>query len=179
MGLDVCPLTLRLVRVELDSGEVEVLITSLTDIEAYPYDIFMDLYHKRWPVEEDYKVMKSRIELGNFSGKSVLSVYQDFHAKVLAKNLTAVLAFPLNAIIKDNCEGQKHEHQINFTQAISKSKDTVILLFERSRDIVLDLITQLHAVFISATEPVRPGRKFKRNHKILPRSFHMNYKPCR
>jgi hypothetical protein len=179
MGLDVHPLILRLVRVELDSGEVEVLITSLIDIGAYPYDIFMDLYHKRWPVEEDYKVMKSRIELGNFSGKSALSVYQDFHAKVLAKNLTAVLAFPLNEIIKDNSEGQKHEHQINFTQAISKSKDTVILLFERSRDTVLDLISQLHAVFISATEPVRPGRKFKRNHKILPRSFYMNYKPCR
>jgi hypothetical protein len=80
----------------------------------------MNLYHKRWPVEEDYKIMKTRIEVGNFSGKSALSVYQDFHAKVFAKNLTSVLAFPANAIVKKNNEGNKHDRQINFTQAISK-----------------------------------------------------------
>jgi hypothetical protein len=51
MGLDTSPLSLRLVRIELDSGEVEVLITSLTDSQTYPHDIFMDLYHKRWPVK--------------------------------------------------------------------------------------------------------------------------------
>jgi len=179
MGLDTSPLPLRLVRIELNSGEVEVLITSLTDSQTYPHDIFMDLYHKRWPVEEDYKIMKTRIEIGNFSGESALSVYQDFHAKVFAKNLTSVLAFPANAIVKKKNESNKHDRQINFTQAISKSKDTIILLFERSRDIVLDLITQLHAVFISATEPIRPGRKFKRNHKMHSRAFYMNNKPCR
>jgi hypothetical protein len=32
-------------------------------------------------VEEDYKAIKCRMELENFTGKSVLSVYQDFHAK--------------------------------------------------------------------------------------------------
>ncbi|MDL1967867.1 MAG: hypothetical protein LWW97_04800 [Deltaproteobacteria bacterium] len=65
MGLDTSPLRLRLVRIELESGEVEALITSLTDLQTYPHDIFMNLYHKRWPVEEDYKMMKTRIEVGN------------------------------------------------------------------------------------------------------------------
>jgi len=66
MGLDVSPLRLRLIRVELESGEIEVLITSLTDEQKFPYEIFMDLYHKRWPVEVDYLFMKQRIEIGNF-----------------------------------------------------------------------------------------------------------------
>ena len=92
LGLEITPLKLRLVRIELDSGEIEVLVTSLTDKSALAYESFAELYHLRWPVEEDYKKMKSWIEMENFSGKSVESVYQDFYAKVFAKNLTAILA---------------------------------------------------------------------------------------
>jgi len=47
----------------------------LSDTGKYPWAVFFDLYHSRWPVEEDYKTVKSRIELENFSGKSALSVY--------------------------------------------------------------------------------------------------------
>lgn len=57
MGLDLTPLHLRLIRVELDNGEIEVLITSLIDEHEYPHEIFKELYHKRWPVEVDYLFM--------------------------------------------------------------------------------------------------------------------------
>jgi Transposase DDE domain len=179
MGLDIMPLHLRLIRVELDSGEIEVLITSLTDEKKYPQEIFKDLYHKRWPIEVDYLFMKERIELGNFSGKSALSVYQDFHAKVLAKNLTVILASPTQEVVKHETKDKKYEYQINMTQAFSKSKDTLVLLFERPREIVLQLIQDIHAVFMAVTEPIRPGRKFERVHKVNKREFYMNYKPCR
>ncbi|MCP4119932.1 MAG: IS4 family transposase [Desulfobacteraceae bacterium] len=179
MGLDTRPLRLRLIRVELDTGEIEVLITSLTNEQKFPHEIFMDLYHKRWPVEVDYLFMKQRIEIGNFSGKSSLSVYQDFHAKVLAKNLTWILSSPAQVNIENEETEKKHEYQLNMTQAISKSKDTLFLLFERPREIIVQLIQDIHAVFMAATEPIRPGRKFKRKHKINKREHYMNYKPCR
>ena len=67
--------------------------------------------------------MKERIQIGNFSGKSELSVYQDFHVKVFSKNLIWVLASPAQEVVKNSSEGKKHEHQLNMTQAISKSKD--------------------------------------------------------
>ena len=179
MGLDIKPLHLRLIRVELESGQIEVLITSLVDEEKYPQEIFKDLYHKRWPVEVDYLFMKERLEVGNFSGQSALSVYQDFHSKVFAKNLTAVLASPAQDAVKRESKDKKHEYQINMTQAFSKSKDTLFLLFERPRETLLQLIQEIHAVFMAATEPIRPGRKFKRNHKFNKREHYMNYKPCR
>lgn len=47
------PLQVRLVRIEPDSGEVEVLITFLLDAKRYPYAVFKELYHQRWPAEED------------------------------------------------------------------------------------------------------------------------------
>jgi len=179
MGLVIIPLHLRLIRVELDTGEIEVLITSMTDKQKYPQKIFKELYHKRWPVEVDYLFMKERLELGNFSGQSSLSVYQDFHAKVFAKNLTVILAFPAQEAVKHESEDKKHAYQINMTQAFSKSKDTLFLLFERPREIVVQLIQEIHALFRAITEPIRPGRKFKRKHKLNKRVHYMNYKPCR
>jgi hypothetical protein len=179
MGLDAAPLRLRLIRVELETGEIEVLITSLIDGRKYSHEIFMDLYHLRWPVEVDYLYMKQRIEVGNFSGKSALSVYQDFHAKVLAKNLTWILASPVQNAIEEQEGEKKHEYQLNMTQAISKSKDTIFLLFERPRETLEQLIQKIHTVFMAATEPIRPGRKFKRIHKINKKEYYINYKPCR
>ena len=66
MGLDLKPLKLRLIRVELDTGGAEILITSLLDTDRHPHYMFSELYHLRWPVEEDYKTMKQWIEIGNF-----------------------------------------------------------------------------------------------------------------
>ena len=179
MGLDTNALKLRLLRVELDSGEIEVLITSLIDDQKYSHELFKDLYHRRWPIEVDYLFMKKRIELGNFSGQTALSVYQDFHAKVFAKNLTFVLASPAQDVVTAQSENKKYDYQVNFTEALSKSKDTIFLLFERPRDIIVHLIQQIQALFISSTEPIRPGRKFKRNHKMNKREYYMNYKHCR
>ena len=95
------PLKLRLIRIEND-GKIAVLITSLIDTKGYPIDIFSGLYHQRWPIEEDYKTIKCRMELENFSGKSALSVYQDFHAKVFAKNLVWMMAFPVQVRLDEN-----------------------------------------------------------------------------
>ena len=179
MGLDTKPLRLRLVRVQLDTGETEILITSLIDSDLYPAHIFDELYHQRWPVEEDYKKAKCWIEIENFSGKSVLSVYQDFHAKIFSKNLTSALAHPTREIVRQASEGKKYEYQINFAQALSKTKDVIVLLFDRSKEVAILLISQLHEIFIKTIEPIRPGRKFPRNHKVHRRCFYYCYKPIR
>ena len=52
-GLPTQPLRLRLIRVELEDGEVEVLITNLMDEQAFPACEFKELYHLRWGAEID------------------------------------------------------------------------------------------------------------------------------
>ncbi len=176
LELDIEPMPLRLIRVELNTGEIEVLITTLTDSKAYPIDIFKELYHQRWPVEEDYKYMKYWIEIENFTGKSVLSVYQDFHAKVLSKNLTSVLTHPMRSELIKSGKKDKYEHQINFVQALSKSKNVIPLLFQRTLAKVIKLIKDLQEIFLKTTEPIRPNRSFPRNHKVLKRKYYYSYK---
>jgi hypothetical protein len=179
MGLDLQPLKLRLIRVELDTGKAEILITSLLDKDLYPHDLFGELYYMRWPVEEDYKTMKQWIEIENFSGKSVLSVYQDFHAKVFSKNLASVLAFPTRSVIDINTYENRHKYKMNFAQMLSKIKDVIPLFFIRSTDMVLSLIFDLHKIITETIEPVRPGRKYPRNFKNRTGRFNYSYQPTR
>ena len=88
------PLRVRLNRVELESGEVEVLITSLLDTKAYPYRAFAKLYALRWGIEENYKREKQRLEIENFSGRSPWVLLQDFHAKIFAAEPDSYLRAP-------------------------------------------------------------------------------------
>lgn len=174
LGLDINPINLRLLRIDLPGGEVEILATSLTDSEIFHYDLFQELYHHRWPVEEDYKVMKHRIEIENWSGETVESVFQDFHAKVFVKNFTAALAHCTKKAIEQKTSHRKYEYQINFTQALAKMKNVVGLLI--LRDNVTDIIEALLEAFIAFLEPIRPGRKEKRG-KWKTRSYYPAYKP--
>ena len=171
------PLTIRLIRVELDDGEVEVLATSLLDCQTYPVSLFKELYHLRWPVEEQYKVIKCRIEVENFSGISVLAVYQDFHAKIFTTNLTAILSRPAQEVVAKGNAEKKYSYQVNMTNAISKMKDTVVLLFQRNN--ILSLLHDLWELMIKTIEPIRPDRSYPRTKRIKPKKFPMCYKPAR
>ena len=170
------PLQLRLIRIK-KGDSVKVLITSLIDTKRYPIDIFYDLYHNRWPVEEDYKFIKCRMELENFSGKSVLSVYQDFHAKIFAKNLVSILASQVNKHLEHIREDKKYVYHINFTQALSKSKAVMVLLFHETKSKINQHIAELQNIFQRTVEPIRPGRKYPRKQMPSPRKFFLAYKP--
>lgn len=176
MGLDKKPITVRLIRVELDTGETEILVTSLTDMNKFPHELFSELYHLRWPIEEDYKTAKYRLQVENFSGKTVHSVYQDFHAKFFSKNFAAVIAATTKDQITKKSEGLKYVHQINFAQALSLMKDTIVLLFDRSYEKTCKLVEKIRQIFIQTTESVRPNRKFPRRHRVKQKRFFFEYK---
>jgi IS4 transposase len=56
------PVRFRLILVELENGQKEVLCSSLTDSAQYPHELFRELYHCRWGVEEGYKLLKERLD---------------------------------------------------------------------------------------------------------------------
>jgi len=171
------PITVRLLRIELDSGEIEVLITSLLDQARYSYAAFKDLYHQRWPMEEDYKVLKFRVEVENWSGKSTLSIYQDFHAKVFTANLAALLAHPAQTEVARQSQSKQYTYQVNFTHLLSKMKDTIVRLL---RDPAVEhILTSLWQIMLHTIEPIRPDRKYPRHKTGKVRRFAMAYKPLR
>lgn len=177
MGLDLKPLKLRLVRID-NGDKTQILITSLTDTGKYPHSIFSDLYHLRWPAEEDYKTLKSRIEMENFSGKSALSVYQDFHARVLTKNLASIFALPVNDwLAADSVTERKYSYQVNFTQALTSARNLMPLFFQRSKKKIKCIIDALFDLLAQTIEPIRPRRYYPRNHRVSSRRYYVCYKP--
>lgn len=169
-GIDIEPIKCRFICIELSTGEKEVLITSLLDTEEYPYELFEELYHLRWGVEESYKIDKHRLELENFSGKSVVAIKQDFFANILMGNLTAVLSSNLGEEI--NKKKRKYDYQVNKTTALSKVKEFLAFLFN-SLD-VLQFIETLVSEFLLNVLPIRLGRSFQRK-KQKRKRYHKTY----
>lgn len=177
LGLPVKPIRIRLIKVELDTGEYEILATSLTDPNRYLTKIFGDLYHLRWGIEEAYKVWKQRIQIERWSGKSVATVLQDFHAKVFTANLTAVLANSVQHEVDKRTEHCKHPYAVNFTQALSKMKDTIVRLFTHRNP--FQILVEFLDVLARTVEPVRPGRHYPRRFKVAATIMNPTYKPIR
>ncbi len=175
-GLPTCALKLRLVRVELD-GEIEVLITNLMDEQALPASEFKELYHLRWGAEENYKRLKQWVEIENFSGKSVLSVKQDFYAKVFTTNLTAMVANCAQKQVDKATAHRKYDYQVNFAQALSKMKNTLLELLRLSTQKLQSRLKSLIEHMACTIEPIRKGRSYSRSKsKMKNRIFYCNYK---
>lgn len=171
------PLQVRLVRIDLDNGELIVLATSLLDTLAFPYPLFQDLSLHRWPIETDYRHMKIRLEVENWTGLTVSAIYQDFHASVFTKNLTAILAQPAQQVVAHQSSTKKYTYQINMANLFSKMKDTILLLFQVANPV--PLLQQLWHQMTRTLEPVRPNRSFPRKKRVKPKRFPMNYKALR
>ena len=88
-------------------------------------------------MEEDLKLMKNRLSVENWSGKSLEAVQQDFHAKIFAKNLTLALVHHSEARGQEAPAQKKYPYQINVAQIWPKMKDTIVLLFLKAGTIPL------------------------------------------
>ncbi len=166
----------RLLKVELDNGEIEILCTSLLDTEKYPHKDFKELYHFRWNEEEAYKLLKNRIELENFSGKTAKAVKQDFHAKIFMMTLTAAYAHPVEERVKAEFkadENRKYHQKINRTNAIAKTKDILVGVFIKKK--YKEALKSFDDIVFRTREIIRPDRKNERKHK-QKKPYSMNYK---
>jgi hypothetical protein len=174
LGIVNTTLICRLTRIELEGGETEILLSSLVNEEAFSVANTKELYGLRWPIEDSYKTFKHKVCIENFSGKSTKSVLQDFYVKIFIMNLTAVGARPINEALKKPCAIVKHRHQVNIIEAIASMKKAVVSFFITKK--IGKGLKKLFGRMSKITEPIRPGRKFKRNHQPK-RKYYMNYKP--
>ena len=170
-------LPFRLIKVVLDTGEVEILCSSLLDTAEYKNDVFKELYHFRWNEEEAYKLLKSRIEVERFSGKTALSVKQDFHAKILLMTLTAAFAHPIEQKVKEEFkadEKRKFNQKINRTNALATARNSLINLF--LKEIIQKTLIAYDNIVFNTREIIRLGRSVPRKHRVKKR-YSPNYKP--
>lgn len=168
-------ITVRFVRVKLDTGETEILVTSLIDEGLYNTEEFRVLYNLRWGVETFYGLLKTRLNLENFTGKTSESVKQDFYATIYITGLESVLTREVNEKLEEKTcihhqnsdeqetEERTHKHQQKVNKAVSFNaiKNHVFNLFylEDNTNVLLE---KLENLFRMNTTCIRNGRKTER-----------------
>ncbi|MGL5084230.1 MAG: transposase, partial [Clostridium sp.] len=174
-------LKMRVLKFKLNSGVTEILITNIFDKdgESFTVEDFKKLYFKRWGIEVKYNEIKNKLQIENFTGKTSISIEQDFYATIYLTNMVALSKKDANKIIeeKNKDKNLKYEYKVNTNILIGKLKNSLILMIiekkTRKRKKILKQIT----VEISRnTVPIRPDRKFARRMTLKANKNALNTK---
>jgi len=157
------PLKVRLIRVKLSSGKIEVLMTNLWEEDGYAADEFKELYSLRWGVESNISFQKNILQLESLSGLTPVSVMQDFYATVFVSNLHFLLIKQAQETINNTMTDKKYPMQVNNNKAFGKIKENIIPLFVSHTP--SEILKTLHSYFIRAPLPIRKNRSFPRIRK--------------
>ena len=158
------PIKVRLIRIDLSSGETELLMTSLLDSKKYSNKIFKELYFKRWGVETFYDELKNKLKVEHFSGYSNQSILQDFNATIFISNVQTLIVSDLEDEVKELTKNRKLTYKINTNLSYGFLKNKIITLLFSNTD-TEDIVEQLKILFKSELVPIRPGRSNERNIK--------------
>lgn len=154
------PFKLRLVKVILDTGEVEVLATTLLDKEKYHLEIFKDLYFKRWGIETNYNHLKSNIHVEEFTGLTEIAIRQDFYASAFINNLQSIIALDSKEEMDKENKDREYEYKINRNLSLGFMKDRIVEILTNDNPKYYE---ELKDLFKMNPNPIRNGRKNPRN----------------
>jgi hypothetical protein len=159
--------TVRLVKVILSNGTIEVLITSLLDGMTYKLEDFKWLYNKRWCIETYFSRLKNLLEIERFSTKTVIGIEQDFHSLVFLSTLESILIKEdEEKIVKENIEKKrKYEYKINKSVSYTALADHIVDLLLNPDIPPSKVLAKMSRLFKNGSSPQRPGRQFKRKER--------------
>lgn len=144
----VYPLSYRLIKIELEEGAYEYLLTNLPR-EVFGLSEMKDLYHLRWKVETSFLFLKYGICLNYFHSYKNENLYQEIYAKIILYNFIAYIINRVTVPRKDT----KYEYKLSFSDAIYLCRDFLVTRktwkFVRS-----ELLRHL--------TPIRPDRTYPR-----------------
>ncbi len=136
------------------------MVTNLFDEKLFPAEEFQAIYHLRWGIEGFFALLKTRLNLENFSGKTVESIYQDFYSTIYLTGLETILTEGTNDKLKekDTLYRQQVNHIVSFNAIKNQALD--ILWSDISEE---DVIKGLEILFRTNPVLLRPER-------IVPRT---------
>ena len=169
-------ITVRFVQVLLNTGEYEVLVTSLLDEPEYQTVEFKSLYALRWGEEAGYGLLKTRLNLANFTGKTAESVYQDFYATVYLTGLESILTTPCDAFLAN--QPTRQPQQVNRAVSFQALKDYALEILYREDDTDF-IIKRLEVLFLTNPISIRKNRQVPRKKRSARQLLHYVKRRCK
>lgn len=155
---------IRMVKIKLSSGEIEILLTNLCNEQLYTIEDLNYLYGMRWGIETSYGMQKNQLQLEQYSGHRVICIQQDFYANVFVANLQSLLNKQCENYLQKINLKRKYNYKINRNVSLGALKNNIVKLFFNEEP--LDLLINLQHIFERNTEPIRPGRHYIRAAKL-------------
>jgi hypothetical protein len=158
-------LQVRLLKVRLPTGEVEVLGTDLLDDQRYPAAEFQAVYGWRWNHETYHDRLKNIFEVERFSGTRVQAIKQDFYGVVFLATLESIVSKPAQAQL--TARGQEREWsnpgKVNRAVSYVTVLTHVVQLLGDPRCTPAETLAALEHRLQTAPTHHRSGRQFARN----------------
>ncbi len=148
---------IRMVKVILPDGEIEVLLTNLYDDKIFTVKKLSGLYFMRWKIETTYGKQKNQLQMEIFSGHRVVCIEQDYAASLFVSNLQSIIEKQCDQEVKEISASRCYEYKINRNISWASLKNKILKLFIQSNN-SFEILMELQHLFIKNIEPIRPGR---------------------
>jgi hypothetical protein len=152
----------RLLRVELNSGGTEVLITTLLDSHKYPSGLFKKLYFMRWGIETFIDELKNKLKMEHFSGYSDHAVQQDIGCALFISNLQSIIVSGLDQEVQEQSKQRLYDYKVNTNLSYGFLKNRVLELLHQKGS-TEQVLAELEELFLMHTIPIRNNRSNPRN----------------
>jgi hypothetical protein len=158
-GQDCEPIKVRVSKIKLTTGEIELLISSLEPKNISLADI-NQLYTFRWGIEEGFKKLKPKMKLEQFGSRKPEGIHQEFEAHIFMMNLVALLGITAQDTIEKNTDKRRYDYIFNWQNAFRFVRNSLIELVMGSKlkTIIKRLIEQISKTVVA----VKPTRSFPR-----------------
>lgn len=164
----------RLVSIELDTGEIEYLMTNL-EAEEVPYSEMKDLYFKRWNIEKSFEVLKNKLQIENIGARTENGVKQEFYACILLYNFLEDIKNQMNNDIENN-KGNKYQYKINMNVLVGTLKKNLIEIINSDLEKLDDEIENLYNQIKRNLVAIKPNRKNPRDKTRTSNKHRINHR---
>ena len=153
-------LRVRLVKITLDTGESEVILTSLLCGKTYPVEEVAQVYRWRWRIESYIDRLKNVWEIERSGKEKREHLEQDFLGVLFLSTLESVLSRRANHELAVQSHRRRCEHRKQVNRAVSYSAlldHTLVLLTDRGKS-AEQVLGELHQLFQTNPSLERTGR---------------------
>lgn len=169
---------LRVLKFELSSGEQESLLSNVFD-ETLTIEDFKKLYGLRWGIEKQYDKLKNKLQLENFTGRTVVTIEQDFYVSLYLSNMAAYAIHDAEPLVAERNvdNSNKYTYKVNVNHAIGLLKDSFIVALllsnkNKKRRLIRSVIRKMAKIVV----PIRNDRHFPRPVNTRKCKYHFNRK---
>jgi hypothetical protein len=159
-------LVVRAVKVPMTNQPDVILLTSILDSKELNTVQIQQIYPHRWKEETSFGLDKNRLEVENFSSKTVEGIKQDFYAGLLTVNLAELIIMDAQSELEkqNKNSSNKYQYQINRSVALGLMKDQIPNFF-LAKEEAHSFFIRMKNLFLRFKEPIRPNRSFPRKVK--------------